>query len=238
MIRKRISTRLKFLKAALAAAAKDIRLGFVMKPIAGADGSTDTQTEPNTETETSTTETQTSSAGPESTTTDSEPKIPEGKVLADQSELNRLKRIAAERDKEEKDRKRKEAEEAGRHEEVSKELEAEREAEKTRRENLERSITVRDVATRLKFTDPADALHFLPDDIANDESAIERALKKVAEEKPYLIGGQGNRTGAPGGGNDPTPPADIDDQIREAEKEGDTAKSIRLKRVKAAQNQG
>ena len=99
-------------------------------------------------------------------------------------------------------------------------------------ENNRKGSTVTTVASRLKFNDPADALLHLPSDTANEEAAIERALKKLAKEKPYLVGGQGSRTGAPGGGGEPTS-TDIDAEIAQAEKDGDVAKSTRLKRQKA-----
>lgn len=175
---------------------------------------------------------------------DPDPAPPAGKVQVDENELNRLKRIAAEADKAEKARKRKEEEEAGRHSEVVKTVEEERETEKKRAdekeaeiESLKRSITVKDVAARLKFNDPADALLHLPADTPNDEKSIEKALKKVAEEKKYLVGGPGSRTGAPGGGGEPPAPNDIDAEIRKAEEDGDVAKSTQLKRQKYAQQQ-
>lgn len=169
---------------------------------------------------------------------------PAGKKVVDEGEYHRLQRIASEKAEADRKRKREEDEAAGRHAEVVESVEQERETEKSARETveaekaeLELNITVRDVASRLKFIDAADARLHLPENTPNDPKEVERALKKVAEEKSYLIGGQGSRTGAPGGGGDPIEDADIDEQIREAEKAGDTAKSIRLKRIKAAQQQ-
>jgi len=169
-----------------------------------------------------------------------EPQIPEGKTLVDEDELNRLRRKVSDADKAEKARKRKEAEEADDHGAVVKSVEDERDERDTRISELEAELentrkgqTVTTVASRLKFNDPADALLHLPADTPNDEKAIEKALKKVAEEKKYLVGGQGSRTGAPGGGGDPAPPTDIDAQITQAEKDGDVALSTRLKREKA-----
>jgi hypothetical protein len=170
---------------------------------------------------------------------------PAGKTLVDDSELNRLKRIASEKAEADRKKKREEEEAAGRHAEVVESVEGERDTEKSEREKveadkaeLELSITVRDAAARQNFIDAADARLHLPDGIPNDPKEVERALKKLAEEKPYLIGGQGSRTGAPAGGGDPSNPPDIDEQIRKAEAAGDTSTSIRLKRVKAAQNRG
>jgi hypothetical protein len=158
---------------------------------------------------------------------------PAGKVLVDETEINRLKRIASEKDAADKKRKREEDEAAGKHAEVVKDLEEELATAKAEREKIERNQTVTTVAGRLNFNDPADALLHLPPDTPNDEASIETALKKVAEEKKYLIGGQGTRTGAPGGGNEPTTSPDIDEQIRKAEADGDIGLSTRLKRQKA-----
>ena len=193
-----------------------------------------TETKSTTETEPTTPASESTSASETQTTP------PVGKALVDENELNRLKRIASEKDAADKKRKREEDEAAGKHAEVVQGVEAEREAEKTAREKveaekaaLERSVTVKDVASRLKFNDPADALLHLPADTPNDEKAIETALKKVAEEKKYLVGGQGSRTAAPGGGGEPPTPTDIDAEIAQAEKDGDVSKSTRLKRQKA-----
>lgn len=174
-----------------------------------------------------------------------EPTPPTGKKLVDESELNRLQRIASEKDEADRKRKREEDEAAGKHAEVVQTVESEREAEKTKREEVEaeleserKAATVATVAGRLKFNDPADALAFLPADTPNDEASIETALKKVAEEKAYLVGGQGSRTGAPGGGNTPPAPTDIDAAIAKAEADGDVATSTRLKRQKLLKPQG
>jgi len=201
------------------------------RPIAGADGDPDPKPDPAPDPK--------PDPAPDPKP-DPDPSPPAGKTLVDENEFNRLKRIAAEKDAADKKRKREEDEAAGKHNEVVSGLESERDTEKSERErvegekaDLERSITVRDVANRLKFNDPADALLHLPADTTNDEKAIEKALKKVADEKKYLVGGQGSRTAAPGGGNEPPTPADIDAEIAQAEKDGDVAKSTRLKRQKA-----
>lgn len=168
-----------------------------------------------------------------------EPQIPEGKVLADEAELNRLRRKVSDTEKAEKKRKREEAEAADDHGAVVKSLEEESDEKDGRiteleseLENTRKGQTVTAVAGRLKFNDPADALAFLPADTPNDEASIEKALKKVAEEKAYLVGGQGSRTGAPGGGGEPAPPTDIDAAIAKAEADKDVALSTRLKRQK------
>jgi colicin import membrane protein len=166
-------------------------------------------------------------------------------VTMPKDEAERLRRKVAEADAAERKRKREEEEAAGNHAEVVKGVEGERDSEKSKREGLEaeleserKAATVATVASRLKFNDPADALLHLPADTANDEKAIEKALKKVADEKKYLVGGQGSRTAAPGGGGDPVPPTDIEDAIRKAEAEGDVTTSTRLKRQKLLKPQG
>lgn len=156
-------------------------------------------------------------------------------------ELNRLRRELATARKAEKDRKRKEAHEAGDHDEIVRAAEEERdeavrERDEVRQELVtsQREATVTKVAARLKFRDAADALQNLPADLPDDAdaAAIERALKKVAKDKDYLIDGQGTRTGAPAGGGDPPTPKDLDEQIREAESKGDFQKSLELKNQK------
>lgn len=203
------------------------------RPIAGADGSTDPDPKPDPAPDPK------PDPAPDPKP-DPDPSPPAGKTLVDENELNRLKRIASEKDAADKKRKREEDEAAGRHAEVVQTVESERETEKSERErvegekaDLERSATVGEVADRIGFINRQDALLNLPADTPNDEKAIEKALKKVAEEKKYLVGGQGSRTAAPGGGGEPPTPTDIDAQIAQAEKDGDVALSTRLKRQKA-----
>lgn len=174
---------------------------------------------------------------------DPEPSIPKGKTLVDEDEYNRMRREISEADKAKRERERKEAEKAGEHDKVVEAAEEERDEEKSKREQLEAELentrkgsTVTTVASRLNFVDPADALLHLPSDTPNDEAAIERALKKLAKEKPYLAGGQGSRTGAAGGGSDPQS-KDIYSEIRKAEEDGDVATSTRLKRQKFQEQQ-
>lgn len=63
---------------------------------------------------------------------------------------------------------------------------------------------VRSVARDLKFRDPADALRLVDlseladDDGEVDDAAVTKALKKIAKDKPYLIGGG---TSGPSGGD-------------------------------------
>lgn len=157
-------------------------------------------------------------------------------------DYNRLKREAADRAKADREAERKRAEEEGRHADVVKALEDERDSEKKRADDaegnlarLEKQLLVNKVAQKLKFRDPADASLHLPDDTPADEAAIERALKTVAKEKDYLIDGQGSRTGGPAGGGDPPAPKDLDDQIKAAEEKGDHREAMRLKNQKLQQ---
>jgi colicin import membrane protein len=123
-----------------------------------------------------------------------------------------LREATEERDRlksEQEERERKAAEEAGNHQQLyeaekKKREEAERkatEAEQARVEEQQR-IRVERIATRLKFRDPEDVLHRLSDDDRSSDEKVEKALKKLADEKSYLIEGAGNRNqgGAGGGG--------------------------------------
>lgn len=136
-------------------------------------------------------------------------------LVKDRNEANRLRREAAERSRKERERKRKEAEEQGKWEQIARSLEEERDAalagEQEAREELrafQREVRVTRIATRLGFRDPDDALRFLADGEADDDNQCERALKRIASEKPYLIADQvptrtGVSVGGEGGSNQP-----------------------------------
>lgn len=106
---------------------------------------------------------------------------------------------------------RKADEEAGNHQAIAERErqareKAERERDEARQEriNLERSQRVTRIAGRLKFRDPADVQHHLSDDVLDDDSKVEKALKDVAKSKPYLVidgerQRQGDVTGGDGG---------------------------------------
>lgn len=117
------------------------------------------------------------------------------------AELNRLKRIAAEAEKkakqaEREERKRRERAraEAGQFQELlderdehAREIEAERDEARYELENYKREVRVTKIAQRLNYRDPSDAARFLTDDETEDDASTERALKRLAKEKSYLV---------------------------------------------------
>jgi hypothetical protein len=128
----------------------------------------------------------------------------------ERNELNRLKREESERRKKDKAEKKRRAEESGKWKEHAEESEkradkAEEDAEtaKTELARFKREINVSKIARKLKFNDPDDALAFLSEDAADgDEKQVEKALKKVLKEKPYLKGSGGSRRTRGGGGGE------------------------------------
>ena len=108
-----------------------------------------------------------------------------------------------------------------------KELQAQLEKAETEKVKASKESSVKDLATKLNFADPQDALRF----IDLDSSDLEAELKKVAEVKPYLL-----KVKADIKGNNPSEannvPGNIDEQIAAATKAGDTAKAIALKSIK------
>lgn len=126
------------------------------------------------------------------------------------AEYNRLKRVAAEADKARKEaekeaRKRREREqrESGQWQELLDErdetirtLEAERDEARYELTSFQRRVRVTRAAVRLGFKDPEDAVRFLPEDETEDDASTERALKRLAREKSYLVE-QRRSSGAP-----------------------------------------
>lgn len=126
------------------------------------------------------------------------------KELRDENARHR--REAKKREREEKNDKQKKAREQGQHETLAKEAEDERDAEKAAREAAEfeldqtrREIRVRDAASNLNFRESEDAIRFLTTDDTETPESTTRALKKLAEKKPYLLADR-PRTGRGGGG--------------------------------------
>lgn len=130
-------------------------------------------------------------------------------------DYNRMRQIAKEHDalearrrKDEKDRKEKEQREQGRFEEMLKEkdderatTEAERDEARLELYNHKRTLRVEKAAKLLGFKDPDDAIRFITEEDSEDDAATERALRKLAKRKPYLVD-QRRSTGVPvGGGN-------------------------------------
>lgn len=109
---------------------------------------------------------------------------------------------------------------------------------------IERTVQAEIKAAATGFADPSDAVAFLSDtskyagdDGEIDTKAIAADLKALLESKPHLAGTAGPRAPLPDPSLNARPPAanDIDGRIAEAEKAGNFALSISLKRQKAAQ---
>lgn len=80
------------------------------------------------------------------------------------------------------------------------EAKAEAEAAQYRLDQFQRNLRVQGAATRLGFKDPGDAIRFLDDADTDDDAKTERALKKLAEQKPYLVDERRPTGGAINGG--------------------------------------
>lgn len=93
------------------------------------------------------------------------------------------------------------AEEEGRWKELAEAAERERDDLKASLERQEREQIAVSAAARLRFRDPADAQRFLSAEDLADEASADRALKKLAKDKPYLIEPARERTGAAVGGS-------------------------------------
>jgi hypothetical protein len=133
-------------------------------------------------------------------------------VTMPKGEAERLKREVAAAAKAKRDRERKEAEDAGEHDKVVKQVEQERdekdrELAETRAEaaTLRNGSAIRSVAGRLNFHDAEDAVLRTPSEIAEKgDAAIEKHLRDLAKSSPHLVGTGSPRTSAsvaPGGGN-------------------------------------
>jgi hypothetical protein len=165
------------------------------------------------------------------------------------SELDRLKRIAAEKDRDERDaeKARKKAEERARRErgewdemlsekdEKIAEVEAERDEAHYQLQSFKRQIRVTQAAQRLGFRDPTDAEKYISEDEAENDTDAERALKRVLREKPYLRQDR-PASGLPGGGG-----ADVDgltvEEIRKMSPEEINARWAEVQRVMEASGQ-
>jgi hypothetical protein len=125
-------------------------------------------------------------------------------------EHNRLKREAAEAQKraraaerEAKKQREKERRESGQYDELLAEKDEEvaaaasrAEAAEYQLEQFQRRIRIQGVAQRLGFKDTEDAVRFLDEDDTEDDVSTERALKRLAREKPYLVDAK-RSSGAP-----------------------------------------
>jgi hypothetical protein len=82
-------------------------------------------------------------------------------------------------------------------------LAARAEAAEYQLEQFQRTQRISSIANRLGFKDSEDAVRFLDDDDSDDDVTAERALKRLAREKPYLVDTR-RSTGAPVGGEGST----------------------------------
>lgn len=107
----------------------------------------------------------------------------------------------------EAERKRKADEDAGNFKEIAEREKAEREKAQRELDEERTRARVERIAGRLKFRDPEDVLHRLSDEQRADDSNVEKALKALAKEKPYLVTDgetprQRDLGGGDGGGDD------------------------------------
>lgn len=98
---------------------------------------------------------------------------------------------------------RSEKESEGRYQEIAEEERKAREALEQQVADRDRRDAVVTAATRLKFKNPTLAHRLLADEDITDERSAEQALKRLAENEPYLIQDAPSRTGLPASGADP-----------------------------------
>lgn len=122
-------------------------------------------------------------------------------------------------------RERKEAEDKGEFEKLAKEAEERATKAEARAERVERETRVSKIASRLRFRDADDVLHHLSEADTADDSSVEKALKKLAEAKPYLI------TDA-----DKRPQRDLGSGDRETDDDTELSGTARLARAYAQNN--
>lgn len=109
----------------------------------------------------------------------------------------------------EAERQRKADEEAGNFKDIAAREKARAEAAEKKADDLaaERQTEVRErrverIAARLKFRDAGDVLHRISAENLDDDSKVEKALKDLAKEKPYLVtDGEKPKTRDLGGGD-------------------------------------
>lgn len=126
--------------------------------------------------------------------------------------------------------------------------EAQRSAEEQAKTASERASTIARrsaiiaEAAKANAIDPEEVVALLPTDsvTVDDDGQVtgaEQAVKSLLERKQHLVG---ERRPGPGDGGPrtPAPSPSRDDEIAQAEKDGDIPKSIRLKQLKAAEQAG
>jgi hypothetical protein len=173
----------------------------------------------------------------------------DGYARLPRSEVNRLRRIAADADKARKkaereaaQRREREARDRGEFDELLQErdervaeIEAERDEARYQLEAHKRELRVRTVANRMHFRDADDLLRFVSDDETETEKDIERAARRILREKPYLRS-ERSSTGMPGGGSDEVDGLTLED-IRDKDTDWVNANWDRVQKVLAASGQ-
>lgn len=86
-------------------------------------------------------------------------------------------------------RERKEAEDKGEHQKIADQEKARADAAEQERDRIRNEVKVERIARRLKFRDPDDVIGRLSADDLADDSKIEKKLKDIAKQKPYLVDG-------------------------------------------------
>lgn len=138
---------------------------------------------------------------------------PDDVLEINRGDYERLRTIARQHDVAERKRKQEEAERLrqqqiseGRFDEALKEAHEERDTAARERDEANNLLTqerrdrrIGDIAKRLGFKDSGDAMAFVRPEDGDDDAAAERALKKLARNKPYLVESR-RATGLPVGG--------------------------------------
>lgn len=143
-------------------------------------------------------------------------------ITMSKAEVDALKRTVAEARKAERKAEvtaqkaaEEEAKRKGDYEAAAKAAEERAAQAEQRAQQVERSNRVTAAAARLKFRDPGDVMHFLKEDVLDDDGQLEQALKALKKNKPYLAEDEQRRSG---GQIDPARAAgnDMDSLIRRA----------------------
>jgi hypothetical protein len=123
-----------------------------------------------------------------------------------------LKKVKAAEDT----RKRKEAEDEGNFKSLAEQEKERADQAEARAEKVEREARVTRIASRKNFRDPADVMAHLSDEDASEDRKAERAIEKLAKEKPYLVSTGNRRQRDPSGDGDDGDAGDMNRRIRRA----------------------
>lgn len=151
-----------------------------------------------------------------------------------QSQIASFRRKQKKAEEDAKAAEQKRLEEEGKHKELAAQEKARADKAEADLAAFKRTQRIERMAAQKKFRDPTDAIANLPADLdRDDDAAVEAALEQIANTKPYLLDtGTPSRTGGPAGGAQP--PANLDEQIAEAEAKGDYKLAGALKARKLA----